>query len=130
MNLEIGKTYTFNTHAPSVLGTTIKNAKLKAIFDYETASKAEAIILKHRSIYPLLPSGTPDDPETYTYFQFQAESGERIIIADQWIVESTIEVITHINLQVSLPNVSLNDSTRIRDALNALGYTNFSIKQI
>lgn len=130
MNLQIGKIYTFNTFAPSILGTTIKNAKLKAILDYESATKIEAVILKHRAIYPLLPTGTIDNPESYTYYHFQSESGEKIIIAEPWIVESTVEIIEHINLQVTLPGVSLSDTSRIRDALNAMGYSNYSIKQI
>ncbi len=130
MNLQIGKIYTFNTFAPSILGTTIKNAKLKAILDYESATKIEAVILKHRSIFPLLPSGTIDNPESYTYFHFLSESGDKIIIAEPWIVESTVEIIEHINLQVTLPGVSLSDTSRIRDALNAMGYSNYSIKQI
>lgn len=130
MNLQIGKIYTFNTFAPSILGTTIKNAKLKAILDYESATKIEAVILKHRSIFPLLPSGTIDNPESYTYYHFLSESGDKIIIAEPWIVESTVEIIEHINLQVTLPGVSLSDTSRIRDALNAMGYSNYSIKQI
>lgn len=130
MNLQIGKTYTFNTFAPSILGTTIKNAKLKAILDYESVNKIEAVILKHRSIYPLLPAGTIDNPESYTYYHFQSESGEKIVIAEPWIVESTIEVVEHINLQITLPGVSLTDSVRVRNALNAMGYTNYTIKQV
>lgn len=130
MNFQIGKTYTFNTYAPSILGTTIKNAKLKSILDYESATKIEAVILKHRAIYPLLPTGTIDNPESYTFYYFQSESGEKIIIAEPWIVESTIEIVEHINLQVTLPGVSLADTSRIRDALNAMGYVNYSIKQV
>ena len=60
---EIGKTFTFNTRAPSVLGSIIKNAKLTSILDYDDAIKLDNIDLKFRTIYPLLPANTPPVPE-------------------------------------------------------------------
>jgi hypothetical protein len=128
---EIGKVYTFNTIAPGILQATVKNAKMMAALDYETAKMYENIDLKFRQIYPVLPSGTPNTPEACVYFRFQTESGEKIILADLWINESTIDTIEHINIQVTLVNGSLQDITRIRNAMNALGYMNqFTIQQI
>lgn len=130
LNLAIGKTYSFNTAAPSILGTIIKNAKLLAIFDYSTATTLDNVDLKFRAIYPLLPAGTPDSAESCIYYFFKSESGEKVVFADQWIVESTVEIIEHINFQVTFTDTSIGDISRVRDAINALGYTNYSIKQI
>lgn len=128
---EIGKVYTFNTVAPGILQATVKNAKMMASLDYETAKMYENIDLKFRQIYPVLPSGTPNTPEACVYYRFLTESGEKIIIADIWINESTIDTIEHITIQTTLVNASLQDMNRIRDAMNALGYANqFEIKQI
>lgn len=128
-NLLIGKTYSFNTVAPSILGAVIKNAKLLATMDHDTASTYENIALKYRTIYPLLPNGTPDNPDSSIYYRFLSESGEKIIVADVWIQELTIEVVNHINFQVTFTEASIQDISRVKDAINALGYTNFSIKQ-
>lgn len=130
LNFLLGKSYTFNTKAPGILGISITNARLTGIFDYETAVTYDNIDLKYRSIYPVLPTGTPDDPRSCVFYRFQSESGERIILADQWIDESTLEVIDHINFTVTLAEASLSDIARVRDALLALGYTKFNIKQI
>lgn len=127
---QIGKSYTFLTNAPSVLGAEIKNAKLLGLFDYSTAITYENINLKFRTIYPLLPAGTPDDPASCIYYRFLSESGEKIIIADQWIIESSIEVVEHISFKVVFENTSLQDISRVRDAVNALGFTNYSITQL
>jgi hypothetical protein len=128
--LSIGKTFRFNTRAPALLGAIINNAKLLAMLDYDTAKAYENIDLKYRKIYPLLPNGTPDSPESCIYYRFKSESGENIIIADQWIENSTIEIIEHINFQVTFTDCAILDISRVRDAINALGYTNFVIKQL
>lgn len=130
MNLEIGKTYTFATTAPGILGTEIKNALLESILSFNVATKYDNIVLKYRQIYPQLPQGTPNTPESCIYFLFKTESGEEVVFADQWINESTIEVIEHINFQVLFTSAAIQDMTRVRDAMNALGYTNFQIKQL
>ena len=130
MNLQLGKVYTFNTTAPSLLGVTIRNAKLISTMGYSEAIGLENIDLKYRSIYPLLAEGTPDTPEACIYYRFASESGEKIILADQWIQESSIEVIEHIQFRVTFSDASLIDMTRVRDALNALGYKKYKIEQI
>lgn len=127
---EIGVTYNFNTKAPSVLGTTIKQAKLTGIADYNSAMKLINIDLQYRKIYPLLPPGTPNTPKSCIYYVFLSQLGETIVLANQWIDDTTIEVVDFINIQATVTSVSLTDITRIRDALNAMGYTSFEVKQL
>ncbi len=128
--LALSKVFTFNTLAPAILGTEIKNAKLMGIMDYSMALTYDTIDLKFRQIYPNLPLGTPDDATVCTYYRFQSESGEKIILADQWIDMTTLQLIEHVNLQVTFTNASLSDIPKIRDSLNALGLMNYVIKQI
>jgi hypothetical protein len=129
-DLNISSIYSFNTKAAALLGTSIKNAKFIGKFDFNTAMLYENIVLKYRKILPLLPQGTPDNPESCIYYLFQSESGDKIIFADQWIDESTLEVVELITIQMVLPNASLQDIPRIRDLLNAAGYTGYTLKQI
>lgn len=130
LNVSLGKTYTFNTKAPGLLGATIRNAKLIGVVDYNTALTYDNIDLKFRTIYPVLPAGTPDDPRSCAYYHFQSESGEKIVLAEVWIEELTLEVVEHINFAVTVTDASLQDMTRVRDALLALGFTRFNIKQV
>lgn len=130
INLNIGVSYTFNTLAPGILQAVVKNAKLKAVLDYETATKYDNIDLKYRQIYPQLPNGTPDSPSTCQYFLFKSESGENIIMADQWIDQGTIDTVEFINFTVNFSRASLSDMPRVRDALNALGNLNYEMKQV
>lgn len=130
MNLTLGATYTFNTLAPSILGAIIQNAKLMSIMDYESAKHYDTIDLKYRSIYPLLPSGTPDQPEHTNYYRFMSESNEPIVIAETWIDESSLIAVEFVNIQVLIQQTNLSEISRIRNALNALGYSNYTIKTI
>lgn len=129
-NFEIGKIYTFDTNAPAILGTIIKNAKLTAILDYDSARRYDEVLFKYRTIYPLLPIGTPDQPESCVYYKFKGENGSDIIVADQWISESSIQLVDAINLRITVTDISINDISRIRDVLLALGYGSFTLEQI
>lgn len=130
MIFQMGKMYTFNTKAPAILGAIIKNAKLVAMLDYTSALVYENVELKYRSVFPLLDFGTPDLPEASIYYRFQMPSGEKIIIADVWIQNETVEVVGHINFQVMFAEAALSDMTKVRDALNVMGYTNYQIRQV
>lgn len=128
--MNISEVYTFNTNAPALLGVEIKNAKLISILDYDTATIFEDVTTKYRQIYPLLPNGTPDDPRSCLYYRFKSESGEFIILADQWINSDSVEAIESVILQVTITDTVVEDIKRIRDALNILGLKSFEIKQI
>ena len=125
-DFKISATYTFDTNAPAILGTTITNAKLLAIMDYETALKYDNVDLKYRTIYPLLVSAI-DSPKSCIYYRFNSESGESIILADQWINESTVTVIKHITMNIVLNKTVTSDQLIISNMLKAMGYSNFVI---
>lgn len=127
--LTLNKVHTFNTLAPAILGAQIKNVKLIGIMDYDTAVTYDTVDLKFRQVYPNLPNGTPDNPKACIFYRFISESGEKIVLADQWIDMSTVEIITHINFTVDFTLADIADISRVRDALNALGYRNYVIKQ-
>lgn len=124
---DLGKIYTFNTKAPSILGTTIKNAKLSSIIDYETAKLFDNIDLKFRSIFPLLNDNTSDDPSLSIYYKFKTESGENIILADKWIDFTSVVIVEDISFKVVVTNASIGDIDRVKNAMNALGFLSYEI---
>lgn len=120
--------YSFNTLAPSVLGASIKNAKVLGIIDYDIATTLINVELMQRSIYPLLPQGTVDSPASYTFLLLLTESGVKTAIAYEWIDPASIELVESVTITVSIPNVKVSDANVIRDALTLSGFTGFSIK--
>ena len=126
-NFDIDKVYTFNTRAPALLGAQVTRATLKGIIDYSVAVTFINVDLQHRKIYPTLPPGTVNDPKKFTYLLFKTESGELAVFAYEWIDDTSIEVVDSTTLTVTLPGVSNSDANKIRDALNLIGFTNFTI---
>lgn len=118
--LSINKYYNFSVYANSVLGTTYTNAKLVSILDYHTALKFGNIELLHKQVFPYLPTGTPSDNTKYTYYLFNY-LGSNIVLADVWLLDSSIVETLGLNYTVRLNNISNTQYTIVRDQLRLLG---------
>jgi len=127
LNLIIGKVYSFNTKSPVFLGASIERAKLKSIVDADTARRFAPIDQLHAQIYPTLPTGTPNDVNASTYYIFEGMNKSTIVFSEDWIVESSIEVIEHIEIVVTVPRASLSDIQKVRTALSAANIKDFAI---
>lgn len=128
---DIGKTYTFNTLAPSILGATIENAKLVSIVDYDNVVKYENfIIAKYNNILSQLPNGTPTKPSLSIYYIFEKPSGDREVFSQYWVDEGTIVELQLVNLNVTITDVSIDKIALIRDLLLSAEISTFSIEQI
>lgn len=123
--LQINNHYNFSVYANSVLGTSYKNTKLMSILDFTTAMKFANIELLRRQVYPYLPPNTPSDHTKYTYYLFQ-HNDKLIVLADVWIMASSIEVTSGMNYTLTLNNVTTADLAVVRDQLRLLGIA-FSI---
>lgn len=127
MNFELNNTYTFNTLAPAILGSIIKNATILGILDYTTASNYITPETMHVNIYPYLPVGVPSNPKKYTYILFRGESGNKIVLALQWIDISSITLVEFQTLKITIEETVSNDVEKIRETLLLNGFTKFSI---
>ena len=119
--------YSFNTKSPVFLGASIERAKLKSIVDTDTARRFAPIDQLHAQIYPTLPTGTPNDVNASTYYIFEGMNKSTIVFSEDWIVESSIEVIEHIEIVVTVPRASLSDIQKVRTALSAANIKDFAI---
>lgn len=118
--LTINNHYNFSVYANSILGTTYRNARLVSILDYKTALKFSNIVLQHNRVYPYLPTNTLEDATKYTYYKFQVGDKE-IVLADVWIIDSSIEMSTGTDHTLKLINVSSGQLSTVRDQLRLLG---------
>ena len=127
---ELNATYNFNTYAPSILGSEIKNALILGVFDYSVASQFASPDTKHVQIFPFLPVGTIDDPKKYTYILFKSESGTKEVFALQWIDQATITKKTALTITIMVTGAQSGDERIIRDSLILLNFKTFSIKTV
>lgn len=120
--------YSFTTLAPSVLGGSRTASKIKAILDYSMAIKQDAVSQKARIVYPLLPSGTEEDPTQYTYLLLESPDKRTEILAYEWIDSNSITTADVMTVSVTIPVATAEDATKIRDTLTLMGYSGFTIK--
>lgn len=118
--LTINNHYNFSVYANSILGTTYRNARLVSILDYKTALKFSNIVLQHNRVYPYLPANTLEDATKYTYYKFEV-GGKEVVLADVWIVDTSIEMSTGTDHTLKLINVSSGQLSTVRDQLRLLG---------
>lgn len=119
--LTVGHHYDFSVHANSTLGASYKNVRLISILDYQTALRFSNIPLQHRHIYPYLPEGTVQDPTKYTYYLFRNSTGKETVIADVWIIDTTIVQTAGVDQTLVLRNVTSGQVAIVRDQLRLLG---------
>jgi len=118
--LTINKYYNFSVYANSILGTTYNNAKLISILDYHTALKFGNIELIHKQVLPYLPTGTPTDNTKYTYYLFTYK-GKSVVLADVWILDSSVVETLGLNYTIRLNNISNSQYIIIKNQLRLLG---------
>lgn len=123
--LTINNHYNFSLYANSVLGQSYRNARLSSVLDYRTALKFGNVELIHRQVFPYLPPGTPSDNTKYTYYVFEVNN-EQIVVAEEWMIASSVEQSTGKDSTIRLYNVNSDQIAIVRDQLLLLGI-NFDI---
>lgn len=118
--LNLNKHFNFSLYPNSVLGTVYQNAKLVSILDYNIALKFSNIELLQKQIYPYLPPGSNPNHTEYSYYLFKHNDKE-IVIADAWIIQSSIEESNGLNYTLRLNNISSAQYNAVRDQLRLLG---------
>ena len=124
---ELDGVYNFNTLAPAILGADFKRATVLAILNYTVASGYINIESNHVNIYPYLPVGTVKDPKTYQYLLIKTQTGENTVLALPWINLDTVTRVTTQTISITINDVNVDDTVKIRDTLILMGYTDFAI---
>lgn len=130
MLFEVGKTYNFETHVPTLLGAGYRGVTVVAIMDYGTAIKERDVTALHRTLYGSLPSGTPDDPAATNYLRLKMTTGDYIIMGYSWIKEDTIAMVESGQVSVQIFDTNPDDVTRIRDILVLAGFNSLNIEYV
>lgn len=123
----VGNTYSFTTLAPSVLGASITNAEVIGIVNYSIAVSMSNIEYLQKVVYPLLPTGSPSNYEDYNYIIFKTSNGSTLVLADAWINQASINLISGTEIIINIYNTSLSAVSQIQKELAAMGFTDFTI---
>jgi hypothetical protein len=128
-DMEVGKVYSFSMKSVLFHGARVERARLlSAGADISIAKLIAPIEQQYSQIYPSLPNGTSFSPANCKYYIFEQINGEKLALADQWIVDGSVEEIVSIVYSVKIYDGSLGEVDKIRAALAAVGKTNITIE--
>lgn len=126
MTFSLKKTYNFSTLAPTLLGDSYANMKVKGILTSENAIKYGDVVSRHETVKSVI-KNLPDNVSDLTYILFESLNKENVIMPIEYIQTDSIEEVDAINLRIDIPNTTLDDMGILKTRLQELGYTNFSI---
>ncbi|MCI4437749.1 MAG: hypothetical protein JHC33_13165 [Ignisphaera sp.] len=124
--MNINNTYSFFTLSPTILGTQYTNMAVKAILNADEAIKYRDIVTLHEKMKVAV-SGLPNSVKDCTFYLLENTSGDRIVLANEYIDQSTVTLVTSVTINISVFNSLTTDVAILRARLQELGYTNFSI---
>lgn len=126
--LKFNSIVSFNVYAPTVLGSTYQDVKVKAMLDVGSASMLIDPVALHTNIYPSLPEGTEDDPSGYQYVKVEHPNGSVSVIGLPWIDPDTIKVSGKGTLTVTIADIEPQDRDVVLRALASNGFTPQKVK--
>ena len=126
IQLELRKTYKFDTIAPEILSGTYSSMTVVSIMNAEEAVKKQEIHRDNTAIRNIV-NGLPADINDYTFILFANQYGEKSILALEYINQNSIELVTNVDINVRIRNVTTGDLGNISARLKELGYVDFDI---
>ena len=129
-NFKTNQTYNFEVYGTTILGNDYKNVLVIGIFNYKTALHFGDIDVTQVQVFPHLPSGTPNRPEEYEYLLIQTANKGKVVLARQWINESTVVQVGNSKVEVTVEEAGTADIEDIRAALMQNGYNKIDIRVV
>jgi hypothetical protein len=129
MTFDTNSVYSFDLHAPGILGSSYKNVTCTiGSMSERAAIRADCKTREiHAQVFNQLPIGTPNDAGAYTYAEFQTMTGETVVLGLPWIKEDSVQKILSQNYNVKVAGISSSDLPRLRNALLTSDFKNFEI---
>lgn len=121
--LRTNNRYNFRLHASALLGSEIKRATLVATSNLAIASAIDpGLAAKHAQVWPSLPAGVSKDPAKLTYLILTTEANQTVVVAYNWVIESSIELSTVTKATFEIRVASPDDLPRISAVLTNAGF--------
>jgi hypothetical protein len=124
---QLGQILSFDVYPSEVLGNNFDGVTILGLLDPQSANQIIDIVGAHASVYPYLPSGTPNSPSQYNYIKIRTASGQITALGMPWVNEGTITSTTNQTITALISNVTSSDVQGVQNALIANGYTQISV---
>jgi len=130
MEFKVGKRYNLSTISPIILGENYNNVKVVAErvnFDFA---------IKYLDVYSITKNieSTHNiqllDPKITGYIIFKNDDDEEIVLAEDWILESSVVEINQIDAILTIKDINTEDLNIIVNAIKALNYKNIEVDTV
>lgn len=123
----IGKTVSFDTAAPGVLGANRQNVTVMAVLDLDTVMMLRDVMAVHHQVRSYMPT-LPAAAGSYNYVKLKHSNGELEYLGVPWIKDNTIEVIEMREMILRIPQITHTTESIVREALLQNGIEKFTIE--
>lgn len=132
MNFIRANFYSFDTIAPTFIGSRYTDMKLIDILSFESAIvRRQDLITINQQIRDNIPLSIELKAANLTYLDFLDPSGQRIILAKEWIDANGFLDVSlaggYKDITIIVKNASIDDLTTISNAIKSVGTWNFEI---
>lgn len=128
MSFDINKSYNITTLAPTLLGGSYTNLKVRAVFSAEEAVQHREIYSLHQSVMGVvdsLPQKVSDC--TYVLFEMNDENKTTLVLANEYIDPYSIVEVNTVNIGIKIYDNTSENVALIRSTLKEIGMTNMEI---
>lgn len=132
MNFIRANYYSFDTIAPTFIGSRYTDMKLIDILSFESAIiRRSDLVTINQQIKDNIVIAAELRATDLTYLDFQDSAGKRIVLAREWIDTNGFVDITlaggYQNVLINIQNASADDLATISNAIRSVGSWNFDI---
>lgn len=132
MNFIRANYYSFDTIAPTFIGSRYTDMKLIDILSFESAIiRRSDLVTINQQIKDNVAIAAELRATDLTYLDFQDSAGKRIVLAKEWIDANGFVDITlaggYQNVLINIQNASADDLATISNAIRSVGSWNFDI---
>lgn len=132
MNFIRANYYSFDTIAPTFIGSRYTDMKLVDILSFESAiTRRSDLVTINQQIKDNVVIAAELRATDLTYLDFQDSAGKRIVLAKEWIDANGFVDITlaggYQNVLINIQNASADDLAIISNAIRSVGSWNFDI---
>ena len=108
------------TETMGVLSSTYTNLTLISESNYEGARN----FLDIQNLYTRVKATglSLDTIDTLTFYIFKTEDNEFLVLAKEWIEESSLVVVENVDIQITIPNIVTSDISIIKALIRENGY--------
>lgn len=119
--LQNGKVYSFDSVAPTVQGTNFKNLKVIGVVAFDIVLSFKDVVTENTAVRAVEPT-VPADAKILTYYILEDVKKEKLVMADEWIVQSSIQEIGNsLNVDLQMRGIASGDITKLKNAIIAIG---------